>query len=245
MKVNADNNTAGSLGVGAVAGAIAGYENGQFTEVSAGKVSGLSVEGKIEASLPDTVQEDQAYGIGGIVGYAKLENKAGAVKIEECKNHADISGNMSTGGIVGRIDGTLNYKAGTVYNAARLKAEANILNCTSDGLILCTTEENDSSTTKGNYFGGITGYSDHALIYKASSASGRAGNFTYNKKKRICFWGLMWEESPVTVITHYCPIVLRKRTDTFSVKIMSAALPADSEKECPKRSSHPQMQAPA
>ena len=189
VRVNADNNAAGYLGVGAVAGAIAGYENGQFTNVSAGKVSGLSVEGKIEASLPDTVQEGQAYGIGGIAGYAKLENKTGAVKIEDCKNHADISGNMSTGGIVGRIDGTLNYKAGTVYNAARLKAEANILNCTSDGLILCTTEENDSSTTKGNYFGGITGYSDHALIYKASSASGRAGNFTYNKKKENLLLG--------------------------------------------------------
>ena len=189
VKVNADNNTAGSLGVGAVAGVIAGYENGQFTIVSAGKISGLSVEGKIEASLPDTVQENQAYGIGGIAGYAKLENKDGAVKIEDCKNHADISGNMSTGGIVGRVDGMLNYEAGTVYNAVRLKAEANILNSTSDGLILCTTEENDSSTTKGNYFGGITGYSDHALIYKASSASGRAGNFSYNKKKENLLLG--------------------------------------------------------
>ena len=189
VKVNADNNTAGSLGVGVVAGVIAGYENGQFTIVSAGKISGLSVEGKIEASLPDTVQENQAYGIGGIAGYAKLENKDGAVKIEDCKNHADISGNMSTGGIVGRVDGTLNYEAGTVYNAVRLKAEANILNSTSDGLILCTTEENDSSTTKGNYFGGITGYSDHALIYKASSASGRAGNFSYNKKKENLLLG--------------------------------------------------------
>ena len=90
---------------------------------------------------------------------------------------------------VGRVDGTLNYEAGTVYNAVRLKAEANILNSTSDGLILCTTEENDSSTTKGNYFGGITGYSDHALIYKASSASGRAGNFSYNKKKENLLLG--------------------------------------------------------
>ena len=65
------------------------------------------------------------------------------------------------------------------------------------------------------------------------------------RKKRICFWGLTWEESPVTVITRYCPIVLRKRTDTFSVKIMSVELPVDSEKEYPKRSSHPQMQVPA
>lgn len=189
VKVNADNNTAGSLGVGAVAGVIAEYENGQFMKVSAGKVSGLSVEGKIEASLPDTVQGNQAYGIGGIAGYAKLENKDGAVKIEDCKNHADISGNMSTGGIVGRVDGTLDYQAGNSYNAARLKTEANILNCTSDGLILCTTEENDSSTIKGNYFGGITGYSDHALIYKASSASGRAGNFSYSKKKKNLLLG--------------------------------------------------------
>lgn len=189
VKVNADNNTAGSLGVGAVAGVIAGYENDQFDVASSGKVSGLSVEGKIEASLPDTAKENEAYGIGGIAGYAKLENKDGAAKIENCENHADISGNMSTGGIVGRVDGTLNYKAGTVYNAARLKEEANILNSTSDGLILCTTDENDSSTTKGNYFGGITGYSDHALIYKASSASGRAGNFSYSKDKENLLLG--------------------------------------------------------
>ena len=189
VKVNADNNTSGSLGVGAVAGVIAGYKDGRFDVAASGKVSGLSVEGKIEASLPDAAKENEAYGIGGIAGYAKLENKDGAVKIENCENHADISGNMSTGGIVGRVDGTLDYNAGTVYNAERLKKEANILNSTSDGLILCTTDENDSSTTKGNYFGGITGYSDHALIYKASSASGRAGNFSYSKEKENLLLG--------------------------------------------------------
>ena len=189
INVAADDNTSGSLGVGMITGVAAGYDNREFKTLSDGKMSGLSTEGKMEVSLPAAAKETDAYGIGGIAGYAKLENKTDSVKIKDCENHADISGNMSTGGIAGRLDGTLTYTSGTSYSAARLEAEANIIDSTSDGLILCTTDEDDGSTVQGNYFGGITGYSDHALIYRASSASGRAGGFSYTKSKQDLLLG--------------------------------------------------------
>ena len=168
-----------TLGVGMLVGVLADYENGEVKALSAGTMSKLSTEGKMEAILPGAAKQDDAYGIGGIVGYAKLKNERNAVKVDNCANHADISGNMSTGGVVGHLDGSFEYNKGKTYNAATLKQMANILDSTSDGLILCTSEEKNSSTVEGNYFGGIVGYSNQALIYRASSATGRAASFDY------------------------------------------------------------------
>lgn len=181
IDVDASKNTSGSLGVGGLVGVAATYKDGKFEKLSSAKISGLSVEGKVEASVPaEDTPADHAYGIGGIIGYAKLDNSKSSVKIEDCENHADVSGNLSSGGIVGRLDGTFNYNDEKSYSTSTLKNRANIQNCSNDGLILCTSKDKDSSTVEGNYFGGIVGYGSQALIYKAASASGRAWNFRYS-----------------------------------------------------------------
>lgn len=182
VKVDASDNRSEELGVGGLIGVLAGYDDKhEFTTLSSGTVSELSVEGNVEAAVPVTgTLAESARGIGGIIGYAKLDNTGNSVKIQDSENHADVSGNLSTGGIVGRLDGNFNYNNETSYLAGTMKKRANIENCSSDGLILCTSEDKDSGTIEGNYFGGIAGYSDKALIYNSTSASGRAGNFRYS-----------------------------------------------------------------
>lgn len=188
-----DNKGTDTVGVGAMIGVLAGYnENHEFTTLASGTISGLSTEGKIEATLPDTGTLSDACGVGGIIGYAKLDNNDNTLKIKNCANHTDVSGNLCAGGIVGRLDGNFAYDKDTTYSTATLKSKANLQDSSNDGLILCTSEDKDSSTVQGNYFGGVVGYGDHALIYKAVSASGRAGNFHYSdhvKKKGTLLLG--------------------------------------------------------
>ena len=58
---------------------------------------------------------------GGIIGYANLNNKHGTIQINGCMNDADVSGNVNTGGIVGRLDGTFRYNNGTKYTTSKIK----------------------------------------------------------------------------------------------------------------------------
>lgn len=171
-----------TLGVGMLVGVLAKYENGTIQTLSSGTVSNLTIEGKMEAVLPSSVKQTDAYGIGGIIGYADLNNKNGTIQIHGCTNDADVSGNVNTGGIVGRLDGTFRYNNDTNYTASKLKQKADILNCNGNGLILCDNvgTKKAGSTIEGNYFGGIVGYSNQALVYNAVSALGRSGSFHYS-----------------------------------------------------------------
>lgn len=171
-----------TLGVGMLVGVLAKYENGTIQTLSSGTVSNLTIEGKLEAVLPSSVKQTDAYGIGGIIGYANLNNKNGTIQINGCMNDADVSGNVNTGGIVGRLDGTFRYNNGTKYTTSKLKQKADILNCNDNGLILCDniSTQKAGSTIEGNYFGGIVGYSNQALVYNAVSALGRSGSFRYS-----------------------------------------------------------------
>ena len=125
--------------------------------------------------------EDYAYGVGGIVGYAKMQTSENAAKLLNCTNHADVSGNLMVGGIVGTIDSQLIYQGS--YTDDDLAKIANIKEADNDGLILCTAEVNDS-TIQGKYFGGIAGYAEQSLIYDAASASGRAAQFSFDESKK-------------------------------------------------------------
>lgn len=179
--VNVSRTESDMLGVGALVGVLADRDDqGNLTTLTTGKMEGLSVEGKMEVTLPKNAKQKDAYGIGGIVGYAKLSNDSGALQLKNCSNQADISGNMCVGGIVGKLEGEFNYDTDHAYSTSRLEKESNIWKCTNEGLILCTSKEKDSSTVEGNYFGGIVGYSSQALIYNVTSASGRAANFKYS-----------------------------------------------------------------
>ncbi len=163
----------------------------------------LTSEGRVIAELPDTegvptdqktsatstekTAADYCYGIGGIAGYAWIASTnptstSGMVHFGECKNHAEVRGNLLTGGIAGTLRG--NQKPTT--NIANYQEHANILNCSNDGLILCTTEKKDMNNNSllGYYFGGIVGYGKDMIFYNATSASGRASDFTYNEGKK-------------------------------------------------------------
>lgn len=193
--VSTDNNRK-TAAVGGVVGILAGTEvqgdgSTRFTALSEGAMENVSMEGTIEAELPDVTLKtdgsdvsDQAMGyaggIGGIAGYAKLDSTSTKAVIASCKNDGKISGNYFTGGIVGKLDGTKSS-----YNKENWKNEANITNCENHGLILCSYESSVQDTSlRGRYFGGITGYSYRSLVYASSSTSGRTAGFTYDESKR-------------------------------------------------------------
>lgn len=72
-----------------------------------------------------------------------------------------------------------DFSGGTEDIAER----ANVRTNSNDGLIQCTVDAKDTSLC-GHYFGGIAGYADQVLIYKGSSASGRAGDFLTMKQRK-------------------------------------------------------------
>ncbi len=173
-------------GVGGVVGVLA-QENkaGKLTALKAVTISGISVEGKIQGALPEKKNQeakDCASGIGGVAGYAYLDNQKATTDtvLKNCENHADLYGNYATGGIVGNLHGA--YKKNSLTQE-EIRAQANISACSSDGLIQATTDAVDGTMT-GKYFGGIVGYGYQALLYDASSASGRAGKFSYDASKK-------------------------------------------------------------
>ena len=197
--------------VGGIVGVIAGDPEKSSGSTTTAKELGLLVnvklnkltsEGRVIAELPDTegiptdqktssstekTAADYCYGIGGIAGYAWIASTnptstTGMVHFGDCKNHAEVRGNLLTGGIAGTLRG--NQKPTT--NITNYQEHANILNCSNDGLILCTTEKTDMNNNSllGYYFGGIVGYGKDMIFYNATSASGRASDFTYNEGKK-------------------------------------------------------------
>lgn len=185
-KIRTERSTgSGTAAVGGIAGIFADQDQaGTLTELASGSMSDITMEGNVEVSLPQTLTdrvEDYAYGVGGIVGYAKMQTGENAAKLLNCTNHADISGNLMTGGIVGTMDSQFTYQGS--YTDDDLAKIANIKEADNDGLILCTAEVNDS-TIQGKYFGGIAGYADQSLIYDAASASGRAAQFSFDESKK-------------------------------------------------------------
>ena len=176
--------------VGGVVGILADTDkDGNLTASTAGKIEDVTMEGAVEAHLPTMNgtantgdYENYAFGIGGIAGYAKLESKEEKSVLLSCRNHAGVSGNYMTGGIVGMIDGTAD-----TFDSQKWESEAAIKDSSNTGLILCTSAVTDS--VNGNYFGGIAGYAYRTLVYNSTSASGRSSSFSYNKNKKALLKG--------------------------------------------------------
>ena len=184
------NGNGKTAAVGGIVGVLAAEKNGSLTELADREHKQVTMEGRIAAILPDSQSpvdkaEDLQYGIGGIVGYAMLrsaaETNGKATKLTDCVNHAEISGNMFTGGIAGKVDSNLPDDQ-QLDN--RIEKLTNMKNCSNDGLILCTQAQLDETSAKGHYFGGIVGYANKMLINSSTSASGRSQDFTYEKAKK-------------------------------------------------------------
>ncbi len=182
--VSADGNTQ-IAAVGGVVGILADTDkDGNLTAAKSAKVENVTMNGDIDVKLPSVNApadaddyENYALGAGGIAGYAKLESKNQKSVILSCQNHAGVSGNYMTGGIVGMIDGLADS-----YEQSTWSSNAAIKDCSNNGLILCTAET--AASVSGNYFGGIAGYAYRTLIYNSTSASGRASGFSYSKDKK-------------------------------------------------------------
>ena len=189
------NENGKTAAVGGIVGVLAAEENGSLTELAKRELEQVTMEGRIAAILPDSQSpvdkaEGLQYGIGGIVGYARLrsavETDAEATKLTDCENHAEISGNMFVGGIAGKVDSNLPDDQ-QLDN--RIETLTNMKNCSNDGLILCTEAKPDEASAKGHYFGGIVGYANKMLINSSTSASGRSQDFTYEKTKKDLLCG--------------------------------------------------------
>ena len=182
--VSADGNTQ-IAAVGGVVGILADTDkDGNLTAAKSAKVENVTMNGAVDVKLPSVNvsadaddYENYALGAGGIAGYVKLESKNQKSVILSCQNHAGVSGNYMTGGIVGMIDGLADS-----YEQSTWSSNAAVKDCSNNGLILCTAET--AASVSGNYFGGIAGYAYRTLIYNSTSASGRASGFSYSKDKK-------------------------------------------------------------
>lgn len=168
--------------IGGVIGLIANKKGNEdkYQRVDDRKYTNVSFDGEITATLPEiavntikNMESDATYGIGGIAGVAKLKNNSNTGMIQ-CENHASVSGNYCTGGIVGKLDGEFTTKSD-------LSNMSNIRKSSNEGLILCTSDTSDATLT-GKYFGGIVGYGYQVLVHESYSASGRASNFSFNSE---------------------------------------------------------------
>ncbi len=181
-------------GIGGIAGILAKKEEDGTLSALEGTgnssdlwVSGLTMNGSVTGRLaaPKTagagtnVEEEARqyrYGIGGIVGFARI---GGGVTVKSCENHAEVTGNLFTGGICGHLEGSYRVpdSSGT---RAKAGASADLKDCSSDGLVLCSSKVNHPQEMEGRYFGGILGYGGGAWIETAYSASGRSGSIRYD-----------------------------------------------------------------
>lgn len=180
-------------GIGGLVGVLAKKDgSGRFaalTESSRSVIKNLVMDGSVAGHLPvpeqdrtgaglapEKTAEDYAYGIGGIFGFAWTGDY---IAIESCENHADVSGNLFTGGVGGGMHGS--YRVGAETDTAAI----DIQNCYNDGLILCTANHTDEEQKlEGRYTGGILGFGNEVQITDTSSASGRSRSYTYHEEKR-------------------------------------------------------------
>ncbi len=197
----ADRNDTGEAGrgnvcgIGGIVGILGKKEaDGSLTALTADtftpKISGLTMNGSISGRLPKpnaviaggNVEEEAGqyqYGIGGIFGYAHI---GGDVKVEACENHADVTGNLFTGGIGGHLNGS--YLSSSSFKAQSGSVVSDMKDCSNDGLILCNSDINQPQEMEGRYFGGIIGYGKNSLLETSYSASGRFGNNRYDISKK-------------------------------------------------------------
>ncbi len=187
----AGRNNGKICGIGGIVGVLAKKEaDGTLTELTDSEVSGITMNGSVTGKLPkpgsvadgmsaEEQAEEYQYGIGGIFGYARM---GGGVKAEACVNHADVTGNLFTGGIGGRLDGS--YRPPDDTGARSGNTAPDLTDCISDGLVLCSSKVNHPLELDGRYFGGILGFGDGAWVEESYSASGRSGNHRYDVGKK-------------------------------------------------------------
>lgn len=202
-------------GVGGVVGILANETTNQdgtvtFSALTSGTFKNVTASGTMNARIVETKGSTQGQtgsstskeeqsglegmgykgGIGGLVGYAYInsENQSqDAIRIESCENKTEVSGNLFTGGIVGKIDGTFKEDANTSeeLTADELKAKSNVVDCNNEGLVTCTIDtSSEENSLAGRYFGGAIGYGKEVLVYEVTSASGYSTNFSYNDSKK-------------------------------------------------------------
>lgn len=197
---------AGPAGIGGLAGVLAARDqdgalvmltasgSGAGTDPGEALIRGLSMEGTVTARLPkplgvpdasgteggrtpEAEAEGYSYGIGGIFGYAWI---GGNTKITDCENHANVTGNLFTGGVGGRVTGDYaNPEDSDGYTHC-----SGLTDCANDGLVLCArtaARREEEGELTGRYFGGILGYGSQVEISGSASASGRASGYRYMK----------------------------------------------------------------
>lgn len=189
--VRLDKTYGAKAAVGGIAGVLAkvtAAEPNEYQAVWSQSIKKLSMDGTMDVQLPAEEKDKNGdassvrYGVGGIVGYAYLANEGeGITKLNICENHADVTGNLFTGGIVGKLEGST--KNGKGLSEANHAAVASVAGSSSDGLILSSVLA-DADTFAGHYFGGITGYSYNAVLYDCETASGRAGGYSYDSAQQ-------------------------------------------------------------
>lgn len=151
-------------------------------------LSGLTVEGTVTGKLPAPadINEDSArnyrYGVGGIFGHVLYGAGTDTaipqrvVQIQDCRNHANVTGNLFTGGIAGSVRDAVKTDGSLTID------DASIRDCSSDGLVLCSVSpKNPDNTLEGRYFGGILGFGYSAYIHSSVSASGRGEGYSYSR----------------------------------------------------------------
>lgn len=101
------------MGVGGVAGIVGaaapGRTNRESCEAKGLRVTGGSVEAYVP-NVPDAADERSGRrGIGGVIGCARTdfyigeEGPVGFLRVEDCVNEANVTGNANTGGVVGSL----------------------------------------------------------------------------------------------------------------------------------------------
>lgn len=192
--VRLDETYGAKAAVGGIVGVLAQVKAttpDEYQAVRSQMLEKISMNGTVDVQLPadETDKNGDAsnasalrYGIGGIVGYAYLANEGnGITKLNACENHADVTGNLFTGGVVGKLRGSTDK--GTDLSNADYTKVASVAGSSSDGLILSSVSADDK-TFAGQYFGGIAGYSYNAVLYDCETASGRARGYSYDSAQQ-------------------------------------------------------------
>lgn len=154
-----------------------------LTENSDAVIQNLTMEGEVTGRLPEPKQEQAEdtesralqyqYGIGGIFGYAWVQDE---ITVTGCINHANMKGNLFTGGIGGYMQG--GYQAGQEEDTL----QPGIQDCENDGKIRCSVgHKKEEGLLEGRYFGGILGFGQNLQIQDCISAPGRYSNTGYTQ----------------------------------------------------------------
>lgn len=182
--------------IGGLIGVLAGEDSEgnlhPLAEGSEAVIQNLTMEGKVTGKLPEPKQKqgegedveilamDYSYGIGGIFGYAWVEDE---ITVTGCVNHADISGNLFTGGIGG-------FMQGGYQGDSRQKVQPGIQDCENDGKVQCTAgHKEEEGLLEGRYFGGIVGFGQKLQIQDCTSAPGRYSNTGYTQEDQDLLQG--------------------------------------------------------